>query len=121
MGENVLPKLKYCGKNVRVWQLAKICNPQWAEIDDNTMIFDYTFIDARNSLKIGKYCVIAWNCVIEGGANIKIGDRAFWGPGSKLLSYTYELNGYYLSQSLPGDLCGKDYRNRQREILCLYE
>ncbi len=101
MGENVKDKLKYCGKNVRIWQLAKICNPQWAEIDDNTWIFDFVFIDARNSLKIGKYCCITWHCVLEGGANIRIGDRVFIGPGSKLLSSTYDFNGLYTSQILP--------------------
>ena len=40
MGPNVLDKLKYCGKNVKIYDLAKICNPQWAEIDDGCMIFD---------------------------------------------------------------------------------
>ena len=34
MGENVLPRLKYCGKEVKVLQLAKIINPQFAELDD---------------------------------------------------------------------------------------
>ena len=35
MGENVKDKLRYCGKNVRIYNLAKIINPQFAEIDDN--------------------------------------------------------------------------------------
>lgn len=60
MGPNVLDKLKYCGKNVRIFQLAKIINPQFAEIDDNAMILDYVFIDAMQSLKVGKYTTIAW-------------------------------------------------------------
>ncbi|MCM1955884.1 acyltransferase [Bacteroides uniformis] len=101
MGPNVLDKLKYCGKNVRVYDLAKICNPQWAELDDNCLIFDYAFIDARNSLKIGKYSIIGWHCVVEGGANICIGDRCFLGPGAKLLCSTYEYDGVFTSQLLP--------------------
>lgn len=105
MGENVKDKLKYCGENVKIFQLAKICNPQYAQIDDNTQIFDYTFIDARTTLKIGKYSIITWHCVVEGGANISIGDRVFMGPGSKLLSSTYELQGYYTSQFLPANTC----------------
>ena len=67
MGSNVLDKLKYCGNNVRVYDLAKICNPQWVEIDDGCMIFDYVFIDGRKSIKIGKYSVIGWHSVLEGG------------------------------------------------------
>lgn len=103
MGENVKDKLKYCGKNVRILNLAKIINPQFAEIDDNTSILDYVFIDAYKSFKVGKYSCITWHCVIEGQANVEIGDRCFLGPGSKILSSTYEFHGYYTSQHLPGD------------------
>lgn len=101
MGENVKDKLKYCGKNVRILQLAKIINPQFAEIDDETHILDYVFIDAKKSFKIGKYSIITWHCVIEGECHVEIGDRCFLGPGSKLLSSTYEYQGYYTSQHLP--------------------
>lgn len=70
MGENVKDKLKYCGKNVRILNLAKIINPQYAEIDDNSSILDYVFIDAYKSFKMGKYSCITWHCVIEGQANV---------------------------------------------------
>lgn len=103
MGENVKDKLKYCGQDVRLYQLAKINVPECVEIDDHCIIFDYAFLSGRNSLKIGKYCCIAWHCVIEGGANIQIGDRVFLGPGSKLLSSTYEFNEFYTSQLLPDE------------------
>lgn len=101
MGENVKDKLKYCGKNVRILNLAKIINPECAEIDDNTIIFDYVFIDAAKSFKIGKYSCIAWQSVIEGEAHVEIGDRCFLGPGTKILSSTYEFQGFYTSQHLP--------------------
>lgn len=101
MGENVKDKLKYCGKNVIILNLAKIINPQFAEIDDNTIIFDYVFIDANKSFKIGKYSCIAWQSVIEGASHVEIGDRCFLGPGSKILGSTYEYQGYYTSQHLP--------------------
>lgn len=101
MGENVKDKLKYCGKNVKIYNLAKIINPQFAEIDDNAIILDFTFIDAKESFKLGKYSCITWQCVLEGWANIKIGDRCFLGPGTKVLGSTYEFNGYYTSEHLP--------------------
>lgn len=101
MGPNVIDKLKYCGKNVTIMNLTKIQLPEFVEIDDNAYIFDYVFISGRNSLKIGKCSVIGWHCVIEGGADIRIGDRVFLGPGAKLLSSTYEYNGYFTSQFLP--------------------
>ena len=64
MGPNVLDKLKYCGKNVRIYQLSKIINPEYAEIDDNCIICDYVFIDAKQSFKMGKYSTITWHCLI---------------------------------------------------------
>lgn len=100
MGPNVLDKLKYCGKDVRIFQLAKIINPQFAEIDDHVMILDYVFIDALKSLKIGKYTTITWHSVIEGQANVEIGDRCFLGPGTKILGSTYEFNGYYTTEHM---------------------
>ena len=104
MGPNVLDKLKYCGKDVRIFQLAKIINPEYAEIDDNCVILDFAFIDAAPFFKMGKYCNVGWHCVMEGNANIEIGDRVFFGPGSKVLSSTYEFNGYYASEHLPEEV-----------------
>lgn len=101
MGENVKPMLKYCGKNVKIYNLAKIINPQFAEIDDEAIILDFTFIDAKESFKMGKYSVMAWHCLAEGWANIKIGDRCFLGPGTKLLGSTYEIDTYYACEHLP--------------------
>ena len=101
MGPNVLDKLKYCGENIKIYDLAKICNPQWAEIDDGCMIFDYAFLDARGGLKIGKCSIFAWHCLIEGGGHIQIGDRVLIGPGGKLLGSPYNYHGVYVSQALP--------------------
>ena len=101
MGENVKDKLKYCGNNVKILNLAKIINPQCAEIDDNTIIFDYVFIDANKSFKLGKYSCITWHCLVEGASHVEIGDRCFLGPGTKILGSTYEFQGYYTSQHLP--------------------
>ena len=103
MGPNVLDKLKYCGKDVKIYDLAKICNPQWAEIDDKCMIFDYAFIDARGGLKVGKCSIFAWHCLIEGGGKIEIGDRVLIGPGAKILCSPYNHQGVYVSQALPDE------------------
>lgn len=101
MGENLRIKVKYCGKGVRFYPLCKIIHPGHAMLDDHCQLFDNVFIDAGESLKIGKYSTITWFCMIEGGAKIEIGDRVFLGPGSKLLSSTYELNGYYAIEHIP--------------------
>lgn len=49
MGANVKDKLKYCGEDVRLYELAKINDPECVEIDDHTMIMDYAFISGLKS------------------------------------------------------------------------
>ena len=116
MGENVKPMLKFCGKEVRIYPLTKIIYPEKAELDDFSIINDYCFIDAGGEFKLGKYSIITWHCLVEGRAKVYIGDRCFVGPGSKFLSSTYKLNGYYTCEFLPdechdtlyGDIIVKD-------------
>lgn len=116
MGENLRSQLKFCGKDVRLYPLCKMIRARNAELDNNCQIFDNVFIDAGKSLKIGKYSTLTWNVIIEGGANTKIGDRVFIGPGSKLLTSTYKINGFYTVEHLPegcqeteyGDIVVKD-------------
>lgn len=109
MGDNLKSQLKYCGDGVRIYPLCKMIHANHAELDDHCQLFDNVFIDAGKSLKIGKYSTITWFCLIEGGANVKIGDRVFIGPGSKLLSSTYELNGYYAIEHIPEDCMAMNF------------
>lgn len=111
MGENVRSSLKYCGKEVRLYPLCKIIRGENAELDNNCQIFDNVFIDAGKMLKIGKYSTLTWFVLIEGGAETRIGDRVFVGPGTKLLTSTYELNGCYSIEHLPDDCRGTIYGN----------
>ncbi len=105
MGENLRHQVKFIGEGVRLYPLCKMIHPSTAELDNNCQIMDFTFIDAGELLKIGKYSTITWHCIIEGGAKTYIGDRVFLGPGSKLLTSTYELNGFYSVEHLPKN-CG---------------
>lgn len=109
MGECLASKVRYCGKGVRFYPLCKMIHAENAELDDNCQLFDFVFIDAGESLKIGKYSTLTWNVLIEGGAKVSIGDRVFLGPGTKVLSSTYKLNGYFSVEHLP-EGCGEiDY------------
>lgn len=109
MGENLRDKVKYIGDGVRLFPLCKMIHPQNAELNDHCQLFDFAFIDAGESLKVGKYSTITWQCVLEGGAKINIGDRVFIGPGAKVLSSTYKLHGYYSVEHLPDECRGTDY------------
>lgn len=101
MGKNLKDKLKHCGEGVRLYPLCKMIRAENAELDNNCQIFDHVFIDAGKSLKIGKYSTLTWYVLIEGGAKTKIGDRVFLGPGTKLLTSTYKINGFYTVEHLP--------------------
>lgn len=108
MGENIRKDLKFCGEGVRLYPLCKMIRANRAELDNCCQIMDFVFIDAGAGLKIGKYSTITWNCIIEGGASAIIGDRVFLGPGSKLLTSSYKLNGYYAIEHIP-DECHESF------------
>lgn len=101
MGNNIRGKLRFCGTDVRLYPLCKMIRAQNAELDNNCQIFDFVFIDAGKSLKVGKYSTLTWNVLIEGGAETSIGDRVFVGPGTMLLTSTYRINGYFTVEHLP--------------------
>lgn len=101
MGNNLRNQLRFCGEGVRLYPLCKIIHPSSAELDNFCQIMDFCFIDAGKCLKIGKYSTVTWHCIIEGGARTHIGDRVFLGPGTKILTSTYELNGYYAIEHIP--------------------
>lgn len=109
MGENIRKSLKFCGNDVRLYPLCKMIRACNAELDNNCQLMDFVFIDAGSSLKIGKYSTLTWYCLIEGGAKTYIGDRVFLGPGSKILTSTYKLNGYYSIEHIPEECRGTDY------------
>ncbi len=101
MGDNLRDRLKYCGKDVVLYPLCKMIRAEHAEIDDSARILDNVFIDAGKSLKIGKYAMITWFSLIEGGGATYVGSRVFVGPGTKILTSTYKLHGVFAAENLP--------------------
>ena len=45
--------------------------------------------------------MFTWFVLIEGGATTVIGDRVFIGPGTKILTSTYAIDGYYSAEFVP--------------------
>lgn len=103
MGDNLRSKLKYCGKDVVLYPMAKMIRAEHAELDDCSRILDNVFVDAGKELKLGKYSMLTWFCLVEGGAKTHIGDRVFVGPGTKILTSTYKLNGVFTAEHLPDE------------------
>ena len=47
-------KLKTCGKNVKIFPLAKMIHPELIEIGEGTQIDDFTLINGGKGTQIGK-------------------------------------------------------------------
>lgn len=109
MGENIRASLKFCGEGVRLYPLCKMIRAKNAELDNHCQLFDNVFIDAGRLLKIGKYSTVTWFCLVEGGAGTFIGDRVFLGPGTKILTSTYKLNGFYAIEHVPDECHETEY------------
>ena len=109
MGDNIRARLKYCGTGVRLYPLCKMIHAEQAMLDNCCQLFDYVFVDAGKSLKIGKYSTLTWYSLIEGGANTFIGDRVFVGPGCRILTSTYRLNGFYSIEHIPDECHSTEY------------
>lgn len=101
MGDNIRKSLLYCGKDVVIHPLVKMIRAGNAQLHDACHLLDFCFIDAGEYLNIGKYSILTWFTLIEGGARTTLGDRVFVGPGSKLLTSTYKLHGLYTAEFLP--------------------
>jgi acetyltransferase-like isoleucine patch superfamily enzyme len=100
MGNNVRDKLKYCGKDVRIYPLAKIAKAEVVELDDNCQLFDFVFIYGGGFVKIGKYSTIAFQALIEGFGETDIGDRVLIGVGVKIITSVNEHNGFRMVDHL---------------------
>lgn len=111
MGKNLKEKLKFCGKDVRIYPLCKMIRAENAELDNNCQIFDNVFIDAGKRLRIGKHSTLTWGVLIEGGAETYIGDRVFLGPSTKLLTSTCKIQGFYTVEHLPEGCYETEYGN----------
>ena len=89
MGENVREKLKFCGKDVKIYPMAKIAFPHVVELGDNCKVRDFVFIFAGEGFKVGEYTDIQPHTIVWGGGLTIIGARVSTGPGTVFLSATY--------------------------------
>ena len=89
VGENIRKKLLFCGTDVQLNDLCKICKPEVVELLDNCRICDFVFIWGGLGCKIGKYTDVQPGVKIWGGGAIIIGNYVSIGLGSVLLTATY--------------------------------
>lgn len=89
MGDNVRDKLKSCGKEVKIFPMAKITLPHVVSLADNCRICDFVFIFGGDGVRIGENSDVQPHTVIWGGGFTIIGKRVSTGPGTVFLSATY--------------------------------
>ena len=119
MGNHLREKLKYCGKGVQLYPWCKIVHAENTIIDDYTRIYDNVWIDAGPSLTIGKWCMLTWQVLIEGGGDTRIGDRVLIGPGTKLISGLAELNGHSAIQNIRDITESERHNDRMPDDCCI--
>ena len=102
MGEKLKSRLKKCGREVKIYPLAKIVKPEVIEIGDYSMIDDFIFIYGGKGIKIGRYVHIAPFVSIIGGGELVIRDYADIACGSRILTGTDTYyGGKRMSTALP--------------------
>lgn len=84
---------KKIGKNVQIFEYAKIVKPEVIEIGDNTEIDDFSFIYGGKGIQIGRYVHISRFVSIIGGGELFLGDYTVLADGSRILTGTDSYHG----------------------------
>jgi len=95
---------KSIGKNVKIFEYAKIIKPEVIEVDDFSEIDDFTFIYGGKGIKIGRYVHISRFVSIIGGGELYLGDYTVLADGVRILTGTDTYHGgTRMSTCLPLD------------------
>jgi galactoside O-acetyltransferase len=97
MGEKIKKLFKKCGKEVKIYPLAKIVIPENVEIDDYSIIDDFTFIEGGKGIIIGKYVHIANFTSIIGGGKLEMEDFSGLSAGCRIITGTDDFFGKSLT------------------------
>jgi acetyltransferase-like isoleucine patch superfamily enzyme len=94
--------LKYMGQNVKLFETAKIANPQVVEIGDGSQIDDFVFMNGGEGLKIGRYNHIASFVSVVGGGRLETHDYVGIAAGARLVTGTHHYgDGKRISPLIP--------------------
>lgn len=93
----VKDKLKSCGKNVKIYPLAKIVNPEVVSIGDNVIIDDFVFLAGGKGVEIGNYVHIASFSSITGGGKFIMEDFSGLSSGCRIYTGTEDFSGSSLT------------------------
>jgi acetyltransferase-like isoleucine patch superfamily enzyme/glycosyltransferase involved in cell wall biosynthesis len=109
-----MPGFKFEGKNVKIYDTAKIICPENISIGDEAIIADFSFIYAvGKGIEIGNFCHITEHAILQAGGLLKIGDFSAIGPRTTILAATDDykgngLIGHYIFNEGYRNLSNKD-------------
>ena len=97
-----MSNFKKIGKDVKIFETAKIVRPEVIEIGDFSEIDDFTFIFGGKGINIGRYVHISRFVSIIGGGELFLGDYTVLADGVRILTGTdtYQ-DGARMSTCLP--------------------
>lgn len=90
-------EFKFCGKNVKVFELCKIINKNNFSIDDHSQLDDFVFINSGEMCQIGKFVHISSFSSIVGGGKFSIGDFSGLSAGCRIITGSDDFQGPFLS------------------------
>lgn len=93
---------KKAGKNLKIFENAKIIKPEVIEIGDYSEIDDFSFIYGGKGIYIGRYVHISRFVSIIGGGELHLGDYSVLADGARILTGTDSYyGGARMSTCLP--------------------
>lgn len=84
---------KKIGKNVVIFEYAKILKPEVIEVGDFSEIDDFSFIYGGKGITIGRYVHISRFVSIIGGGELFLGDYTVLADGARILTGTDTYHG----------------------------
>jgi len=98
---NVL-RLKYLGSDVKIYEMAKIANPEVTEIGEGSQIDDFVFINGGEGVQIGRYNHIASFVSVVGGGRLITEDYVGIATGARIITGTHHYgDGKRISPLIP--------------------
>jgi len=95
-------KFKKAGKNLKIFENAKIIKPEVIEIGDNSEIDDFSFIYGGKGIYIGRFVHISRFVSVIGGGKLYLGDYSVLADGARILTGTDSYyGGARMSTCLP--------------------
>jgi len=92
-------KLKYRGKEIKIYEKAHLINPQVMSIGDFSQIDDYTFLFGGKGISIGKRVHIAVFSSVIGGGEFISEDYSGLAAGCRIITGTDDFSGKTLANS----------------------